>query len=80
MDREPPQKYFYQMQWQMACAKAQWCDWVSYDPRMPEKLQLLIVRIPRDEDCLRMLEAEVQLFLDELDAKVNKLKEIENAL
>ena len=80
MDREPPQKYFYQMQWQMACAKAQWCDWVSYDPRMPEKLQLLVVRIPRDEDCIRMLEAEVQLFLDELDAKVNKLKEIENAL
>lgn len=75
-EREPPQKYFYQMQWQMACADRQWCDWVSYDPRMPEALQLLVVRIPRDEDCVKMLEDEVRKFLAELDDKVSKLKEM----
>lgn len=75
-EREPPQKYFYQMQWQMACTGAEWCDWVSYDPRMPENLQLLIVRIPRDTDCIAMLEKEVSEFLAELDDKVAKLKEM----
>ncbi len=76
MEREPPQKYFYQMQWQMACTGADWCDWVSYDPRMPENLQLLVVRIPRDTDCITLLEKEVSEFLAELDVKVSKLKEM----
>ena len=76
MSKEPPQKYYYQMQWQMACAMAEFCDWVSYDPRMPQELQLLIVRIYRDEDCIKMLEAEVETFLSELDAKVKALKEM----
>jgi putative phage-type endonuclease len=76
MDRAPPQKYFYQMQWQMACTGAEWCDWVSYDPRMPENLQLLVVRIPRDTDCITLLEKEVSEFLAELDVKVSKLKEM----
>ena len=75
-EREPPQKYFYQMQWQMACEGADWCDWVSYDPRMPESLQLLVVRIPRDPDCITLLEKEVSEFLAELDVKVAKLKEM----
>jgi len=76
MSREPPQKYYYQMQWQMACAMATFCDWVSYDPRMPDTLQLLIVRIERDDDTIRMLEQEVEQFLVELDGKVKVLKEM----
>lgn len=76
MSKEPPQKYYYQMQWQIGCAMAEFCDWVSYDPRMPQELQLLIVRIYRDEDCIKMLEAEVETFLSELDAKVKALKEM----
>lgn len=75
-DREPPQKYFYQMQWQMACTGTEWCDWVSYDPRLPTELQLLVVRIPRDTDCITILEKEVSEFLAELDGKVSKLKEM----
>lgn len=76
LSRDPPQKYFYQMQWQMACTGSDWCDWVSYDPRMPPNLQLMIVRIPRDDDAVRMLETEVESFLAELDDKVTKLKEL----
>jgi len=73
---DPPQKYYYQMQWQMACCMADFCDWVSYDPRMPAHLQLLIVRIPRDDDTVRMLEHEVVTFLEELDGKVKALQEL----
>jgi len=76
LNPEPPQKYYYQMQWQMACCMADFCDWVSYDPRMPAHLQLLIVRIPRDDDTVRMLEHEVETFLAELDGKVKALQEL----
>lgn len=74
LDGKPPQKYVTQMQWQMACTKAEWCDFVSYDCRLPEHLQLLVVRIPRDTGYIQMLEDEVKTFLMELEAKLAKLQ------
>jgi putative phage-type endonuclease len=73
---KPPEKYVTQMQWQMAVTGAPWCDFVSYDPRLPEHLQLLIVRVPRDDKRIAELEAEVRKFLAELEEKLAKLKEI----
>lgn len=58
-----PTKYLYQMQWQMRCTDRQWCDYVSFDPRLPENLRLFVKRIPRDDALLAKLEAEVMLFL-----------------
>lgn len=75
-DGKPPQKYVTQMQWQMACAGKPWCDFVSYDPRLPERLQLLVLRVPRDDDYIKMLEQEVTAFLQELDDKLNKLEKV----
>jgi putative phage-type endonuclease len=75
-DGKPPQKYVTQMQWQMACAGKPWCDFVSYDPRLPERLQLLVVRVPRDDDYIKMLKQEVTIFLQELDDKLNKLEKV----
>jgi putative phage-type endonuclease len=72
----PPFKYFTQMQWQMACTGRPWCDFVSYDPRLPERLQLLVVRVPRDDDYIKILEQEVTTFLQELDDKLNKLEKV----
>ena len=72
----PPLKYFTQMQWQMACTGRPWCDFVSFDPRLPERLQLLVVRVPRDDDYIAMLETEVKKFLAELDDNLNKLEKV----
>ena len=76
LDGKPPQKYVTQMQWQMACTGRPWCDFVSYDPRLPERLQLLVVRVPRDDEYIAMLEAEVTKFLAELDDKINQLEKV----
>ena len=73
---KPPEKYVTQMQWQMACTNRPWCDFVSYDSRLPEHLQMLIVRITRDDKRIAELEDEVRKFLAELDEKVTKLKEL----
>ena len=66
-------KYILQMQWQMACADRQWCDFVSFDPRMPDHLMLYIQRVQRDNDMLAILESEVAAFLVEVDEDVKAL-------
>lgn len=66
-------KYVTQMQWQMACTGRQWCDFVSFDPRMPGNMQMFLRRIPRDDTEIGRLETEVKAFLGELAAKVDAL-------
>lgn len=70
-----PSKYITQMQWQMACTGRKWCDFVSFDPRMPANMQLYVKRVKRDDEFIAFLETEVSSFLIELDEKVSKLKE-----
>jgi hypothetical protein len=64
------------MQWQMACTGREWCDFVSFDPRLPTELQLFVKRISRDTAYIQMLEEEVKKFLVELDGKITKLNEL----
>jgi len=70
-----PEKYRLQMQWQMACTGRPFCDFVSYDPRLPEHMQLHVVCYPADPAMIKIIEGEVQKFLAELDYKINELKE-----
>lgn len=71
-----PDKYVTQMQWQMACTNAKWCDFVSYDPRLPDRMALQVQRLYRDDNLIRTLESEVRTFLTELDAKVSQLNNL----
>jgi putative phage-type endonuclease len=71
-----PSKYIAQMQWQMACTDRKFCDFASYDPRLPDHLRLFVKRVERDDAYIRMLEGEVTLFLSELEEKVTKLQEL----
>jgi len=70
----PPQKYVIQMQAQIACTGRDWCDFISFDPRMPDRSQLLIVRVDRDEAFIEEMEAEVKKFLSEVEVEVNLMK------
>lgn len=71
-----PDKYEAQMQWQMACTGAKWCDFVSFDPRLPEKMRLFVSRAHRNEDRIQFLGAAIQDFLKELDTKVKALTDL----
>jgi putative phage-type endonuclease len=71
-----PTKYITQMQWQMACAQRQWCDYVSFDPRIRQDLQLFVKRVEFDAPYVATLEEEVIKFLKEVDEKVNKLNNL----
>ena len=74
--RNPIQsKYHLQMQWQMACTGRQWCDFVSFDPRLEPELQLWCQRVERDEALIAELEGAVMDFLEEVEQRVGALKE-----
>lgn len=70
-----PAKYITQMQWQMACTQRSWCDFVSFDPRMPENMQLFVTRVDRDEAAIKLQTEEVTKFLNELTKKEFRLRE-----
>jgi putative phage-type endonuclease len=73
-----PGKYNTQMQFQMACTGRQYCDFVSFDNRLPEELQLFVKRVPRDNEFIKQMEDEVVKFLNELDIKIAQLMELKN--
>ena len=75
MQDKVPTKYIPQIQCQLAVTGRKWCDFVSFDPRLPDGLQILIVRLERDDEYIEKLEARVVKFLDEVNSAVNGLKE-----
>jgi len=65
-----------QMMWQMCVTGRQWCDYVCFDDRAPEGLQLFVKRLHRDEEKIKQMEDEVRTFLKDLESMIQKLNEI----
>jgi hypothetical protein len=63
-----------QVQGQMWITGREWCDFVSFDPRMPADLQLYVQRVQRNPEFIAGLEREIITFLGEVDAIVAKLQ------
>jgi putative phage-type endonuclease len=66
-------RYMKQMQWQMACTGRAWCDFCSFDPRLPAEMQLHVTRVNRDSGMIVSLETEVRSFLAEVADAVSDL-------
>ena len=69
-----PTDYYKQIQCQLWVTGRQWCDFVSYDPRLPKRNQLLIIRTGRDESLIKEMEAETLQFLSEVNQLIIKLE------
>ncbi len=74
LGQKVPEKYVTQMLWQMACTGRVWCDFVSYDPRLPESMRLFVQRVDRDDAAIAEMEKLVAEFLVEVDATVASLR------
>ena len=74
LDNKPPAAYVNQMQCQMWVTGAIYCDFVSYDPRVPDHLQLFVSRLRRDDDLIAKMETEVVKFLGEVDDAIKQLE------
>lgn len=74
-----PQRYVLQMQVQMMCARRAWCDFVSFDPRLPDHLQWFVKRVRADAGLQAEIEVEVRSFLGTLAEKETALRSLEMA-
>jgi putative phage-type endonuclease len=68
-----PAQYHNQMLWQMECTCRNWCEFVSFDPRMPQELQLFVRRFERDDKRIAELQAGVIDFLEEVNKVIYRL-------
>ena len=76
LSKKIDKKYNCQMQMQMDCTDRKWCDYVSYDPRLPEGMRIVIIRVNRDEEFLKLMRAEIKFFNDEVEKKIQQLKKL----
>lgn len=60
IERTIKKEYFYQCQGNMLFSDRKWCDFISYDPRMPEDMQLVIVRVERDDDVCNSIAERIE--------------------
>jgi hypothetical protein len=74
--RGMPDEHIPQVQGQMWITGRQWCDFVSYDPRMPVELQLHVQRIQRDPSFIADLEARITSFLQQVGTQVEALRRL----
>ena len=74
INKKQPRQYENQMLWQMACTGRQWCDFVSYDPRLPDDLQLFVHRFDRDEKRIEEIEEAVKQFLNEVTEMIDNIR------
>lgn len=76
--QEVPAQYIPQIQGQLWITGRDWCDFVSYDPRLPENAQLFIKRVKRDPAYIKELQAEVTKFLNEVEKEVSFIANYKN--
>lgn len=72
---EVPSEHIPQITCNLWISGAEWCDFISYDPRLPGKLQLFVRRVTRSDVDIPAFEKEAFQFLRELDAMENKYRE-----
>ena len=76
LGQSTPAKYIDQIQFQMACTGRKWCDFVSYDPRLPENMRLFVRRVMRDDEKIDDLEIEAEMFLRDIEARIIQLENL----
>lgn len=72
-----PSQYRWQVQGQLWITGRNWCHFVSFDPRLPENAQMIVIDVYRDEQMIARLENEVRDFLKEVESMVEFVKKFE---
>lgn len=73
-DNKCPSEYYKQIQCQLWVTGREWCDFISYDPRIKKKsLQLFVFRVQRDANLIAEMEAEVIKFLEDVETYIKEL-------
>lgn len=69
-----PSEYKAQVQGQLWVAEREWCDFISFDPRIiSSAASYFKIRVYRDEEYIKQLESKTALFVDEMKTMMEKL-------
>lgn len=74
LTQQVPEEYEPQVQGNLCATGRQWCDFVSYDPRMPAGADIVVIRVDRDEVFIEEIEDRVKRFIDHLNRKLDKVR------
>lgn len=66
-----PKDYDWQTVGHLLVTGRKWCDFISYDPRMQEPQNLVIIRVERDEARIEFLKARLTLAVQTLEKMVS---------
>jgi putative phage-type endonuclease len=72
-----PKQYYWQIMGQLWITGRKWCDYLSYDPRLPQNAQLILIRVERNEEDITKLETEVTAFLKTVDEEEQFIRSYE---
>lgn len=62
LTKQIPDEHIPQITSQLSCTRREWCDFVSYDPRLEPKLQIIIIRVFAKDLNIEGLERDVRAF------------------
>jgi putative phage-type endonuclease len=69
--------YKAQIQMQLWVTEREWCDFVSFDPRLNCGASYLQERVYRDEEYISDMKVKVYAFVDEMNARIQKILMLE---
>lgn len=72
---EFPTTYKPQVQGQLLATEREWCDFLSFDPRIATSAQYFCIRVYRDEEYIKDLNLKIDQFANELNEMMEKLKQ-----
>ncbi len=65
--------YYTQIQCQLWVTEREWCDFLSFDPRLDIAASYLLQRVERDDVFIAVMEEETYLFVETMNEFYNKL-------
>lgn len=74
LTKQIPDEYIPQITCQLACTRRDWCDFVSYDPRLETELQLIKIRVFAKDLPIEALEQDVRKFNKAIDESIEFLR------
>lgn len=69
--------YYWQCISNMVCAKAEWCDFISFDPRVNDDYQLFVYRLNWNQEEVDYLHKRLEVavkYMDELKEKIQNTR------
>lgn len=64
LTRKVPKDYEWQVIGHLLCTRRQWCDFISFDPRMVRPQRLCVIRVHRDASLLAFLHDRISMAVD----------------